>query len=72
MLEAFGDGLGASPNPATTFSRHLAPFPVAPRVSWPAAERGLGPMRRGVRIAIDWGDARIGVAACDPRRWRIR
>jgi putative pre-16S rRNA nuclease len=23
-------------------------------------------MRRGVRIAIDWGDARIGVAACDP------
>ena len=23
-------------------------------------------MRRGVRIALDWGDARIGVAACDP------
>jgi putative pre-16S rRNA nuclease len=23
-------------------------------------------MRRGVRLAIDWGDARIGVAACDP------
>jgi putative holliday junction resolvase len=22
-------------------------------------------MRRGVRIALDWGDARIGVAACD-------
>jgi putative Holliday junction resolvase len=22
--------------------------------------------RRGERIAIDWGDARIGVAACDP------
>jgi len=22
-------------------------------------------MRRGVRLAIDWGDARIGVAACD-------
>jgi putative Holliday junction resolvase len=22
--------------------------------------------RRGVRIALDWGDARIGVAACDP------
>ncbi|HVD80400.1 MAG TPA: RuvX/YqgF family protein, partial [Propionibacteriaceae bacterium] len=22
--------------------------------------------RRGVRLAIDWGDARIGVAACDP------
>jgi putative holliday junction resolvase len=23
-------------------------------------------MRRGVRLAIDWGGARIGVAACDP------
>jgi putative Holliday junction resolvase len=23
-------------------------------------------LRRGVRIALDWGDARIGVAACDP------
>jgi putative holliday junction resolvase len=23
-------------------------------------------MRRGVRLAFDWGDARIGVAACDP------
>ena len=22
--------------------------------------------RRGVRLAVDWGDARIGVAACDP------
>jgi putative holliday junction resolvase len=22
--------------------------------------------RRGVRLAFDWGDARIGVAACDP------
>ncbi len=22
--------------------------------------------RRGVRLGIDWGDARIGVAACDP------
>ena len=23
-------------------------------------------MRRGVRLALDWGKARIGVAACDP------
>ncbi len=23
-------------------------------------------IRRGVRIALDWGDVRIGVAACDP------
>jgi putative Holliday junction resolvase len=23
-------------------------------------------LRRGVRLAVDWGDARIGVAACDP------
>jgi putative holliday junction resolvase len=23
-------------------------------------------MRHGVRLAFDWGDARIGVAACDP------
>jgi putative Holliday junction resolvase len=23
-------------------------------------------MRRGVRLAVDWGDARIGVASCDP------
>ena len=23
-------------------------------------------MRRGVRVGIDWGDARIGVARCDP------
>lgn len=22
--------------------------------------------RRGVRLAIDWGDVRIGIAACDP------
>ncbi len=22
-------------------------------------------MRRGIRLAIDWGDARIGIAACD-------
>jgi putative holliday junction resolvase len=26
----------------------------------------MSPIRRGVRLAIDWGDARIGVAACDP------
>ena len=25
-----------------------------------------GEFRRGVRLALDWGDARIGVAACDP------
>lgn len=24
-----------------------------------------GGFRRGVRLAVDWGDARIGVAACD-------
>ena len=23
-------------------------------------------IRRGVRLAVDWGDVRIGVAACDP------
>ena len=23
--------------------------------------------RTGVRLALDWGTARIGVAACDPR-----
>lgn len=23
-------------------------------------------LRHGVRLALDWGDARIGVAACDP------
>jgi len=23
-------------------------------------------LRRGVRIALDWGDVRVGVAACDP------
>ena len=23
-------------------------------------------MRRGVRVALDWGDVRIGVARCDP------
>jgi putative holliday junction resolvase len=26
----------------------------------------LGQMRQGVRLALDWGDVRIGVAACDP------
>ena len=26
----------------------------------------MGQLRRGVRLGIDWGDARIGVAACDP------
>ncbi|HEX5384556.1 MAG TPA: Holliday junction resolvase RuvX [Propionibacteriaceae bacterium] len=26
----------------------------------------LGRMRQGVRLAFDWGDVRIGVAACDP------
>lgn len=25
-----------------------------------------GPIRPGVRLALDWGQARIGVAACDP------
>jgi putative Holliday junction resolvase len=25
----------------------------------------MGAVRRGVRLALDWGDARIGVAACD-------
>jgi putative Holliday junction resolvase len=25
-----------------------------------------GSFRRGVRIGLDWGDARIGVARCDP------
>ncbi len=26
----------------------------------------MGEFRRGVRLALDWGEARIGVAACDP------
>lgn len=26
----------------------------------------MADFRRGVRLGIDWGDARIGVAACDP------
>ena len=26
----------------------------------------MGEFRRGTRIGIDWGDARIGVARCDP------
>ncbi|GAA2184318.1 Holliday junction resolvase RuvX [Brooklawnia cerclae] len=26
----------------------------------------MGEFRRGVRLAIDWGRARVGVAACDP------
>ncbi len=26
----------------------------------------MAEFRRGVRLALDWGDARIGVAACDP------
>ena len=26
----------------------------------------MGEFRRGVRLALDWGRARIGVAACDP------
>lgn len=26
----------------------------------------MGEFRRGVRLAFDWGKARIGVAACDP------
>lgn len=26
----------------------------------------MAAFRRGVRLALDWGDARIGVAACDP------
>ena len=28
--------------------------------------RTMSQFRRGVRLAFDWGDARIGVAACDP------
>ncbi len=27
---------------------------------------GAEPVRQGVRLALDWGKARIGVAACDP------
>ena len=26
----------------------------------------MAEFRRGVRLGLDWGDARIGVAACDP------
>ncbi len=26
----------------------------------------MGDIRPGVRLALDWGEARIGVAACDP------
>ena len=26
----------------------------------------MAAFRRGVRLALDWGEARIGVAACDP------
>jgi putative Holliday junction resolvase len=34
---------------------------------WPSSQKeDLGQMRQGVRLAFDWGDARIGVAACDP------
>lgn len=29
------------------------------------AEVGVAEFRRGVRLGLDWGDARIGVAACD-------
>ena len=28
-------------------------------------DRAMTEFRRGVRLALDWGDARIGVAACD-------
>jgi putative Holliday junction resolvase len=28
-------------------------------------DRTMSPFRPGVRLALDWGDARIGVAACD-------
>src|SRR5215218_2885467 len=46
----------------TTFSRHPAAFMAAlPR----GAREDQDKMRRGVRLALDWGDARIGVAACD-------
>lgn len=31
----------------------------------PAVEPGATTFRTGVRLGIDWGDARIGVAACD-------
>jgi putative holliday junction resolvase len=31
----------------------------------PVEESGQGRLRPGVRLALDWGDARIGVAACD-------
>ena len=33
----------------------------------PSSEPSAGASwRRGVRLAIDWGRARVGVAACDP------
>ncbi|MCL2489426.1 MAG: Holliday junction resolvase RuvX [Propionibacteriaceae bacterium] len=31
-----------------------------------SAEASTGGFRRGVRLGVDWGKARVGVAACDP------
>jgi putative Holliday junction resolvase len=36
------------------------------KLDHPTRNEDLRQMRQGVRLALDWGDARIGVAACDP------
>ena len=63
MLETQGgQDSSVPPGLTTTFSRHPAAFTAAlPR----GAREDQDKMRRGVRLALDWGDARIGVAACD-------
>jgi putative holliday junction resolvase len=63
MLETQGGQDSSVPPGLTTkFSRHPAAFMAAlPR----GAREDQDKMRRGVRLALDWGDARIGVAACD-------
>lgn len=59
-------------SPVEPVGTSVGPDGLGPTVQSSETRRGLGEpdqrsaFRRGVRLALDWGKARIGVAACDP------
>jgi putative holliday junction resolvase len=56
---------GTPPRPVAY--RETVPLPKASLDDTSAPDAARPPVRQGVRLAIDVGSARIGVARCDPR-----
>ena len=62
-VETTGESVAA--DSAAAQQREHTVIPANAGISEREPESG-GTFRRGVRLALDWGKARIGVAACDP------